>query len=99
MANNKLCTLGYFRKRIRDNGIESKVLIDTFSEKDNRKWMISIYRDCSIICTCLKPLIDEQIKYEFIFSDNQQKIKPVIYTIKTDSLNVIIDFLKEINKV
>lgn len=93
MSKNKLYTLGYFRKRLKDANIESKILIDTFPQNDTRKWMISIFKDLSIICTCLKTIEGENTN-QFYFCDHGQKVKPFNYILKTDSFNVIIEFLQ-----
>ena len=97
MSKNKLYTLGYFRKRLKDSNIESKILIDKYPDSDSRKWTISIFKELSIFCTCLKNVEGEN-QNEFFFCDLGQKVKPINFIIKTDSLNVIIEFLQNLKK-
>jgi len=97
MAKNKLSTLGYFRKRLRDAGIESKVLIKDYIESDKRKWTISIYKDLSIICTCSKTNSANDHNF-FNFNDFGQYVNPINTVFSTDSFNVIEKFLKDIRE-
>ena len=98
MSKNKLYTLGYFRKRLKDAGIESRILVNIYPETDNRKWTICIYKDLNVFCTCMKP-VKQELGNEFFFSDLGQKIKQLNFSIKTDSLNVIIDYLKSVKEI
>lgn len=92
---NKLYTLSYFRKRLRDSGITSKILIDSYTETDQRYWTISIDPSKKIICTCFKYTENDVIQFNFNFSDGNQNL-PIDRNIKTESMNVIIDELKKI---
>jgi hypothetical protein len=92
---NKLYTLSYFRKRLRDAGITSKVLIDSYTEGDKRYWTISIDPENRILCTCFKYTEDNILKFYFNLSDGNQNL-PIDKTIKTESMNVIIEILKKI---
>ena len=89
MSKNKLYTLSYFRNRLLQNGISSKILINNFTEEDDRRWMISIYDDLKIICVCYK---NNDIFY-FEFFDGKQTIK-LNQLIQTESMKVIIEFLQ-----
>jgi len=91
MPNNKLTTLGYFRQRLFASRISSKILLTDFLPTDKRKWMISIFSDKRIICTC----IVENNEGLFKFQDESLLLKTA-YTIKTDSMNVIIKFLLDL---
>ena len=96
-SRNKLYTLSYFKKRLRQAGWKVGVLIPSYSDHDKRYWTICIGEDV-IFCTCLK-YIDEEgdlVTY-FHFSDNNQKLM-IDKTISTQSMKVILEFLdKTIN--
>jgi hypothetical protein len=92
---NKLYTLSYFRKRLRDAGITSKVLIESFSEDDKRYWTISVDSKRRVLCTCFKFTENDETNFYFHFADGNQRL-PIDKTIKTESMMVIIDSLKKI---
>jgi hypothetical protein len=91
MSKNKLYTLSYFRKRLKDANISSIVLLDKYDECDYRYWSISIDNIRNILCTCMK----HEDEYYFVFSDCRQHILNN-KIIKTESMNVIIEFLKTV---
>lgn len=82
---NKLYTLSYFRKRLFAAGIESKILIRSFPEGDKRYWMISIFKDKCILCTCYKT--GQDYSFEFWDGGNDMTRKTIL---KCMSMNVII---------
>ena len=93
---NKLYTLSYFRKRLRDANLTSKVLIDSYKgEADKRYWTISIDPEKRIFCTCFKYIEEDEIVFNFKFSDENQSL-PIDRTITTESMMVIIEELKKI---
>ena len=94
---NNLYTLSYFRKRLKDAGILSKVLIENFNEDDRRYWSICI-SELNIICTCFKYLDEDHNQIvRFHFNDGNQKFT-YDKNIQTESMNVIIEILlKAIN--
>ena len=50
---NKLTTLGYTLKRLRDSGYLANKLFDDFGEADSRSWTILIEPGfTSVFCTC-----------------------------------------------
>ena len=85
MSNNHLYTLGYFRKRLIEAGITSKILVSKYAESDCRYWTISIGNDKHIFCTCYKNDFDVM----FEFWDGRQRIQH-LYLMQTQSMNVII---------
>ncbi len=91
MANNKLYTKSYFCMRLRNAKIDNKLIADYSNEEDSiRKWSVLIYPDTKkIICTCYKNNIGYWFKID---SKNQINI-----TLKTDSMNVIIEFLQKLD--
>jgi hypothetical protein len=95
-SKNKLFTLSYFRKRLKDAGFITKILDDRYSEIDKRYWTISIDKNYRIHCTCFKfKTQDDENCYSFMFTDGKQKIK-IDRTLTTSSMKVIIDFLNSV---
>jgi hypothetical protein len=91
MSNNNLYTLSYFRQRLHNAGISSKILTNKFDEADKRYWMISIFEKEKVICTCFKT--DDDFYFEF--SDGKNKLKQN-YILRTLSMNVVIKFIFEL---
>ena len=92
---NKLYTLSYFKKRLRDAGYNSITLFNSYKEDDNRYWTILIGEN-NIQCTCLKYLNEtKQIVYSFSFIDHNQNLR-IDKNISTHSMNVIIEMLANV---
>ena len=96
---NKLTTLGYFKKRLRDSGYVVEELFRYYSSMDPRTWTVVIDPGCaSIFCTCYCNANSENIKLsnldEFYFEmyDGGQFI-PGKWMIKTNSIEVLIENL------
>lgn len=89
---NKIDTPGYFIKRLRDMGYIVMRIFDKYAPEDSRKWTICVSpAKESIFITCYK-YIDE---YKVVFEINDGGVKwPKNYYIKTSSINVIIEELK-----
>jgi len=89
---NKIHTLGYFKKRLKDNGFIVLDLFKNYSNKDNRKWSIIINPGQeSIHCVCM--LTNDFKDPVFEFSDNGVKIKQKHFLLVTSSMEVIIQKL------
>ena len=90
MSNNKLYTLSYFRKRLKESDIPSKRLINEFEENDSRYWSILIDpSNKNLICTC----------YKFPDGNFHFSLQTENYTnfeIKTLSMEVIVKALSQI---
>lgn len=87
MAKNNLYTMGYFRKRLKDAGYPSKVLIENFPNNDPRYWMISVSPKHCMIITCFKT------KDDLHFKCDDGKKYPMCF--ETDSMDVIIEHIKK----
>ena len=88
---NKLYTLSYFRKRLKENNIKSVRLINKFADDDDRYWTILISPNHkNIICTCYKT--DSEYFFNFHTS------KYFKYQIKTQSMEVIIKTMEALIK-
>lgn len=87
MSKNKLYTLSYFRKRLKDKEISSVRLINKYCDDDVRYWTILIDPgNKNIICTCFKHNIED-----FYFS--LLTAKYTNFEVKTKSMDIIIDSL------
>ena len=96
---NKLTTLGYFKKRMRDCGYFVDDLFRNYAQTDPRHWTVVIDPGvASIFCTCYvnankDDLRESQIgDFYFEFYDGGQFI-PGKLAIKTSSIEVIIEYL------
>ena len=93
---NNLYTLSYFRKRLKDGGISSNILIENFPENDKRYWSICISEEFNIICTCFKYLDEDNDKIiRFHFTDGNQRFL-MAKNIQTERMNVIIEMLLKV---
>lgn len=89
---NKISTLGYFKKRLRDNGFIVIDLFKNYSSSDKRKWTIMINPGVeSIHITC--SISDEFDTPVFEISDDGQKIRLKHVQIATASMEVVISRL------
>ena len=88
-SKNRLYTRSYFVKRLIDEKITCRSLIDNFVETDVRRWSVLIYpNQYNILCTCYKRSADD---YWFKF-DTEKKSN---MQVKTQSMNVIIQFIQD----
>jgi hypothetical protein len=90
---NKIQTLSYFKKRLKDNGYIVWDIMNKYSIEDPRKWTImlnpsieSLYITCSINREELGSLP------EFQFNDGGMRMQRNL-TLKTSSMEVIINLL------
>lgn len=91
-SKNKLRTPSYFIKRLRDNKFIVIKLFAVYSKADPRQWSIMVNpSEASVIITCYlnKDNFNEVL---FELNDGGRKI-PKNFFIKTDSIEVIIDYL------
>jgi hypothetical protein len=95
-SNNKLYTLSYFRKRLKDAGIYARILVRSYGEGDKRYWTIAIGEQYIIMCTCFNYADEsgDQVVL-FKFSDGNQKMI-IDRNIQTESMNVIIEMLEKL---
>lgn len=92
MSNNKITTLGYFLKRLRDSGYYAHKIFNDYSNSDPRSWTVVIDpKGASIFCTCYlnDPYVGES---SIELYDGGQYI-PGRLKIKTDSYEVLIGYL------
>jgi len=92
MSRNKLRTAGYFIKRLRDNGFIVIKLFGVYAKDDPRIWTIMVNpSEASMLITCYfnKENINEIL---FEIHDGGKRV-PKNFFIRTDSIEVIIDYL------
>lgn len=89
---NKITTLGYFVKRLRDKGYYCCRLYNEYSNEDPRKWTVVINpKKESVFITCF---INENFDNNLFFEFNDGGVRFVKnYQLKTDSMEVIIEHL------
>ena len=93
---NKITTLSYFTKRLKDSGYEVWKLFDAYSESDDRCWTIVIDPGvASIICTCRVDSGDWDKSY-FELTDGDRFI-PRGFKLATNSIEVFITYLVKFN--
>lgn len=91
--SNKLCTLGYFTKRLRDSGYVVDKVMMNYGIHDPRAWTIIIDPGvASVMCTCYinDPMLGESF---FEIHDGGQFIPQRLFKIKTSSIEVFISYL------
>jgi hypothetical protein len=92
MSKNKIKTPSYFIKRLKDNGFVVLRLFSVYAKSDPRRWTIMVNpseRSVMITCYSNKTEIDEIL---FELNDGGHRM-PKNFNIKTDSIEVIIDYL------
>lgn len=88
---NKLYTLGYFTKRLRDCNFIVLKIFNSYSSSDKRKWTILVDPgNTSTYITCVNDLNDKDVK--FLIDDNG-KCFPKNFYMKTDSIEIIVEKL------
>ena len=91
-SKNKIKTPSYFIKRLKDNGFIVIKLFSVYAKSDPRRWTVMVNpTEASVLITCYsnKNEIDEIL---FEINDGGCRI-PKNFSIKTDSIEVIIDYL------
>ena len=89
---NKLTTLGYVLKRLRDSGYYVHKLFTDYSSADPRAWTIIIDPGvASVFCTCYveDPVLEET--YIELYDCGQ--FIPGRLKLKTDSFEVLVEYL------
>jgi hypothetical protein len=96
---NKLTTLGYFKKRMRDSGYIVDDSYRNYSQMDPRTWTVIIDPGvASVFCTCYtnanKDGMENSQVGDFYFElyDGGQYI-PNRFVLKTSSIEVLIEYL------
>lgn len=96
MSKNKLTTVGYFIKRLRDCGYVTDKLFTNYSKNDCRSWTVVVDPSfTSVFITCFnnKNFIGEEY---FEMYDGGQYI-PDNFRLKTSSIETLIEYLVKYN--
>ena len=90
---NKIQTLSYFKKRLKDNGFIVWDIMNKYSMGDPRKWTIMINPSIeTVYVTCAVNRDELGGTPEFDFNDGGLRFQKNL-TLKTSSMEVIIKFL------
>jgi hypothetical protein len=96
MSKNKLTTVGYFIKRLRDCGYITDKLFNDYSETDARSWTVVVDpRNTSVFITCYNNQNYLGEEY-FEIHDGGQYI-PDRFKLKTSSIETLIEYLVKYN--
>lgn len=91
---NKIRTPSYFMKRLRDNGFIVLRIFDRYGKHDPRRWTVLVDPGlASVFITCFS---NKDFNGDLMFELNDGGIRfNKNYSIKTDSIEVIITYLLE----
>lgn len=96
MAKNKLTTVGYFIKRLRDSGYVTNKVFTDYSKIDPRSWTVVVDpRNSSVFITCYNNHNSMGEEY-FELHDGGQFL-PDRFKLKTSSIETIIEYLVRFN--
>jgi hypothetical protein len=92
MVKNKITTVGYFIKRLRDSGYVTDKIFTEYADSDCRSWTVVIDpRNTSVFITCYnnQNFFGEEF---FEITDGGQYI-PDKFKLKTNSIETLIEYL------
>lgn len=96
MGNNKITTVGYFIKRLRDCGYVTDKLFTNYSKGDARSWTVIVDpNNTSVFITCFNNHNFFGEEY-FVMYDGGQYI-PENFKLKTSSIEVLVEYLSKYN--
>lgn len=96
MSKNKVTTVGYFIKRLRDCGYVTNKLFTDYSKADARSWTVIVDpKNSSVMITCYNNHSYFGEEY-FEMHDGGQFI-PEHFKLKTSSIETIIEYLVKFN--
>lgn len=92
---NKITTLGYFSKRLKDNGYVVWKIMDKYAHEDFRKWTILVnpaQESVYISCLINREGLNEMPGFDFY---DGGRLFPKNFTVRTESMEVIVNYLIE----
>jgi len=96
--SNKLETLGYFKKRLRDCGYYVDELWRKYAKTDPRVWSVVIDPGCAtVFCTCYQNSTEPEDNYFEIYDGGQ--FIPGRFKIKTSSIETFVEWLNKFGVV
>lgn len=94
--SNKVTTLGYFRKRLKDCGYDCVDAFKNFCDTDPRSWCVVIDPNkASIFCTCYINFPELGNNYLELYDGGQ--LIPGKIKIQTSSFEVFVEYLNKLN--
>lgn len=98
---NNLYTASYFKKRMRECGINVDIIIPRYSKTDKRYWTMLIDTELKVHCTCFRYMDNNnKLICYFRFTDGGQYIK-FDKVFETQSMNTLTEYvisLKDLKK-
>ena len=92
MKHNKLSTLSYVKRRLKDSGFITHVVLSKFPQHDSRKWTLLVDpHNTATFITCYVNR-DSVGDVSFVFDDGGRVFRRDMF-IKTDSMEVLISKL------
>lgn len=96
MSKNKITTVGYFIKRLRDCGYVTDKVYTNYSNVDARSWTVVVDpKGASVFITCFNNHNSFGEEY-FELNDGGQFI-PEKFKLKTSSIETVIEYLVKFN--
>jgi len=94
MSQNKITTLGYFCKRLKDNGFIVWKMFNKYSDQDARKWTVLINPSQeSVFITCIMNYDGLNSIPAFEFNTGIKSVYKSNITLQTESIEVLIKHL------
>jgi hypothetical protein len=96
MSKNKLTTVGYFIKRLRDCGYVTDKLFNEYADADARSWTVVVDpRSTSVFITCYNN--QNYLGEEFFEIHDGGQYIPDRFKLKTSSIETLIEYLVKYN--
>jgi hypothetical protein len=93
MMKNRIQTLSYFKKRLKDNGYVIWDVMNKYALEDPRKWTVMINPSIeSVFVTCVVNREELGALPEFQFDDGGMRFQKNL-TLKTSSMEVVVNLL------
>lgn len=90
---NRIQTLSYFKKRLKDNGYVIWDVMNKYALEDPRKWTVMINPSIeSVFVTCVVNREELGALPEFQFDDGGMRFQKNL-TLKTSSMEVVVNLL------
>jgi len=97
MAKNKISTLGYFVKRLKDSGYIVWKMFNDYPLSDTRKWTILVNPgEESLLVTCMVNVGEQGSIPHFDIYDGANRTRHKNVTVATDSMEVFMTQLIEL---
>jgi hypothetical protein len=92
MSKNKLTTVGYFIKRLRDCGYITDKVFTEYAESDSRSWTVVVDpKNTSVFITCYNN--SNYLGEEFFEIHDGGQYIPDRFKLKTSSIETVIEYL------